>query len=45
MVVMVGAFFAGHEAIAKVLTGTGGNDTLVGTHRDHRLTGRGGEAT
>jgi hypothetical protein len=37
MVVMVGAFFAGHEALAKVLTGTGVDDTLVGTNRDDRL--------
>jgi Ca2+-binding RTX toxin-like protein len=43
MVVTVGALFAGHEALAKVLTGTGGEDTLVGTDRDDRLTGRGGE--
>jgi Ca2+-binding RTX toxin-like protein len=39
MVVMVGALFAGHEALAKVLTGTGGEDTLVGTDRDDRFTG------
>jgi Ca2+-binding RTX toxin-like protein len=43
MVVMVGAFFAAHEAVAKVLTGTGGEDTLVGTDRNDRFTGRGGE--
>jgi hypothetical protein len=42
MVVMVGAFFAGHEALAKVLTGTG-DDTLVGTDREDRLKGRGGD--
>ena len=29
MVVIVGAFFTGQEAVAKVLTGTGGNDTLA----------------
>ena len=39
MVVMVGALFAGHEALAKVLTGTGGEDTLVGTDRNDRFTG------
>ncbi len=43
MVVMVGALLAGHEALAEVLTGTGGDDTLVGTDRDDRLDGRGGE--
>jgi len=43
MVVMFGAFFAGHEALAKVLTGTGGDDALVGTDREDRLTGRRGE--
>jgi Ca2+-binding RTX toxin-like protein len=43
MVVMVGALFAGHEALAKVLTGTGGDDTLLGTDRDDRLKGRGGD--
>jgi len=31
MVVMLGAFFANHEALARVLTGTSGDDTLVGT--------------
>ena len=31
MVVMVGTLFAGQEALAKVLTGTAGADTLVGT--------------
>ena len=40
---MVGAFFVGHEALAKVLIGTAGEDTLVGTDRDERLTGRDGE--
>ena len=39
MVVMVGALFATHQALAKVLTGTEGEDTLVGTDRDDRLTG------
>jgi Ca2+-binding RTX toxin-like protein len=43
MVVMVGALFAGHEALAKVLTATGGDDALVGTDREDRLTGRRGE--
>src|SRR5215203_268201 len=42
MVVMVGALFAGHEALAKVLTATG-DDTLVGTDREDRLKGRGGD--
>jgi hypothetical protein len=37
MVVMAAAFFAGHEALAKVLTGTAGEDTLVGTDRYDRL--------
>jgi Ca2+-binding RTX toxin-like protein len=43
VVVMVGALFATHEALAKVLTGTGGDDTLLGTDRDDRLDGRGGD--
>ena len=43
MVVMVRALFAGQEALAKVLTGTAGDDTLVGTDRDDRFTGRDGE--
>ena len=43
MVVMVGALLAGHEALAEVLTGTGADDTLVGTDRDDRLDGRGGD--
>jgi hypothetical protein len=43
MVVMVGALFAGHEALAEVLTGTAGDDTLVGTNGDDRLKGRGGD--
>ena len=43
MVVMVGAVFAAHEAVAKVLIGSGGDDTLVGTDRGDRLTGRDGE--
>ena len=43
MVVMVGALFATHEALAKVLTGTSGDDMLLGTDRDDRLDGRGGD--
>ena len=43
MVMMVGTLFAGHEALAKVLTGTGGEDTLVGTDSEDRLTGRAGD--
>jgi hypothetical protein len=43
MVVMVRALFAGQEDVAKVLTGTAGDDTLVGTDRDDRFTGRDGE--
>src|SRR5215213_4470749 len=43
MVMMVGALFATHEALAKVLTGTGGKDTLLGTDRDDHLDGRGGD--
>jgi hypothetical protein len=39
MVVMVGALFAGHQALAKVLSGTAGDDTLVGTDTNDRLTG------
>jgi hypothetical protein len=42
MVVVVGAFFAGHEAVAKLLTGAGGNDELVGTNEADRLKGRAG---
>src|SRR5918995_1009935 len=42
MVGMVGAFFAAHEAIAKVLTGSGADDTLVGTDGDDLLTGNRG---
>jgi hypothetical protein len=41
MVIMVGALFATHEALAKVLSGTGGDDMLLGTGRDDRLDGRG----
>src|SRR5829696_1662691 len=40
MVVMLGALFAGQEALAKVFTGTSGEDTLVGTDS---FTGRDGE--
>ena len=40
---MVGAFYVGHEALAKVLIGTAGDDTLVETDRDERHTGRDGE--
>lgn len=43
MVVMVGALFAGHQALAKILTGTAGDDTLVGTDGKDRLKGRAGE--
>jgi hypothetical protein len=39
MVVMVGALFVGQEALAKVLIGTAGDDTLVGTDRAERFTG------
>jgi hypothetical protein len=39
MVVMVGALFAGHQALAKILTGTAGDDTLVGTDGKDRLKG------
>jgi|SRR5215203_5257928 len=43
MVVLVGALFATHEALAKVLSGTSGDDMLLGTDRDDRLDGRGGD--
>ena len=43
LVVMVLAFLAGHEALAKVLTGTGSNDRLIGNESEDRLTGRDGE--
>ena len=43
MVVMVGALSATHKALAKVLSGTSGEDTLVGTDRADRLDGREGE--
>src|SRR5829696_4634565 len=42
MIVMVGALLATHEALAKVLTGTAGDDTLVGTDGKDRLKGRAG---
>ena len=43
MAVMIGVLFNGHEALAKVLTGTGGDDMLFGTDRDDRLDGRGAD--
>jgi Ca2+-binding RTX toxin-like protein len=43
MVVMFGAFFVGQEVLAKVLTGTAGEDKLVGTDGEDSLTGRDGE--
>jgi Ca2+-binding RTX toxin-like protein len=43
MVVMVGALFAGQEALAEVLTGTSGNDTLLGTDEEDYIKGRGGD--
>jgi Ca2+-binding RTX toxin-like protein len=43
MVVTVGALFAGHQAFAEVLTGTAGEDTLLGTDKDDRLKGGGGD--
>jgi hypothetical protein len=43
MVVVVGALFAAQEALAKVLTGTGGEDRLIGTDRIDRITGLAGE--
>jgi RTX calcium-binding nonapeptide repeat (4 copies) len=44
MVVMLLAFFAAHEALAKVLTGTGDENTLVGTDgADHLKGGRGAD--
>jgi Ca2+-binding RTX toxin-like protein len=42
VVVMFGVFFAAHEAIAKVLTGTAGDDALIGTDLDDCLRGRAG---
>ena len=42
MVVMVLALFTGQEALAKVLTGTAGDDTLVGTNGDDHIEGRAG---
>jgi Ca2+-binding RTX toxin-like protein len=45
MVVMVGApfFFFANEALAKVLTGTAGDDSLVGTDGKDELKGRAGD--
>src|SRR5215212_3691853 len=43
LTVMVVMVLAGHEALAKVLTGTGSNDRLIGTDSKDRLTGRDGE--
>ena len=40
---MVGSVFAAHEAVAKIIIGTDGDDTLIGTDRDDRLKGRGGD--
>jgi hypothetical protein len=42
LTVMVGALFTGQEALAKVLTGTAGDDTLVGTNGDDHIEGRAG---
>jgi Ca2+-binding RTX toxin-like protein len=42
MVVMAGALFVGQEALAKVFTGTAGDDTLVGTDGEDSLKGRRG---
>ena len=43
LTVMVVMVLAGHEALSKVLTGTGSNDRLIGTDSKDRLTGRDGE--
>jgi LPXTG-motif cell wall-anchored protein len=43
MVVTLGVLLATHQALAKVLSGTAGEDTLLGTDKDDRLKGRGGE--
>ena len=43
MIVTLGVLLAGHQALAKVLSGTGGEDTLLGNDKDDRLKGRGGE--
>jgi Ca2+-binding RTX toxin-like protein len=45
LTVMVGALFTGQEALAKVLTGTAGDDTLVGTNGDDHIEGRAGDDT
>jgi hypothetical protein len=42
MVVMVGGFFFAQQAIGKVLSGTAGEDTIVGTDREDRFTGHRG---
>ena len=43
MVTVSGALFAGQEALAKVLAGTAGEDTLLGSDTADRLDGRAGE--
>jgi len=43
MAIMDGALFAGQDALAKVLAGTAGEDTLLGTDTADRLDGRAGE--
>ena len=45
MVVMVGTLFARHQALAKVLTGTPGEDTLLGTDSHDHIDGRAGEGS
>ncbi len=46
MVVMVGALlFTGHQALAEVVIGTEGDNTIVGTNGDDRLEGRAGDDT
>jgi RTX calcium-binding nonapeptide repeat (4 copies) len=41
--VTLGVLLAGHQALAKVLSGTGSEDTLLGTDKDDRIKGRGGD--